>query len=393
MHTLPKPIIPYARQDIDESDLSAVSDVLQSDWLTQGPTVERFEQAVAAYCGARFGVSVNSGTSALHVSFLALGLGPGDELWTSPNTFVATANAALLCGASVDFVDIDPHTYNLSPTLLRQKLVRARTNGRLPKIVVPVHFAGLPCDLSAIAELAAEFGFRVVEDAAHALGATAYGSRIGAGRHSDITVLSFHPVKMITTAEGGMAVTNDAVLAGRMQRLRSHGVSRDPAIVGPDPDGPWYYTQSELGLNYRLTDLQAALGLSQLARLNDFLARRRGIAKRYRAAFDRLDMKLPAEPRDMESAWHLYVVQVPESEAGAGRRRIFDRLRASGINVNVHFIPVHTQPYYQRRGFQRGDFPNAEKYYWRAISLPMFPGLDEYQQDYVIEQLRSALGG
>ena len=383
-------MIPYGRQAITEADIAAVTAVLRSDFLTQGPAVPRFEQAVAAYCGAAHGVAVNSATSALHLACLALGLGPGDWLWTSPNTFVASANCGRYCGARVDFVDIDPHTYNLDPASLAVKLEQAERQGRLPKVVVPVHFAGQPCDLAAIAALARRYGFRVIEDASHAIGGRYRGEPIGNGRHADITVFSFHPVKLITTGEGGLATTNDPDLAARMARLRSHGISRDPAEMQGEIQGEWggawYYQQLELGFNCRLTDIQAALGHSQLQRLDDYVARRQHLATRYDRMLAALPLRLPFRDPAHRSALHLYPVQVP-----GDRRRVFDALRQAGIGVNVHYIPVHTQPDYARFGFQSGDFPVAEAYYERAISLPLYPLLTEVEQDQVVAALRDAL--
>ena len=383
-------MIPYGRQAITEADIAAVTAVLRSDFLTQGPAVPRFEQAVAAYCGAAHGVAVNSATSALHLACLALGLGPGDWLWTSPNTFVASANCGRYCGARVDFVDIDPHTYNLDPASLAVKLEQAERQGRLPKVVVPVDFAGQPCDLAAIATLARRYGFRVIEDASHAIGGRYMSEPIGNGRHTDITVFSFHPVKLITTGEGGLATTNDPDLAARMARLRSHGISRDPTEmqgrIQGELEGPWYYQQLELGFNYRLTDIQAALGHSQLQRLDDYVARRQHLATRYDRMLAALPLRLPYRDPAHRSALHLYPVQVP-----GDRRRVFDALRQAGIGVNVHYIPVHTQPDYARFGFQSGDFPVAEAYYERAISLPLYPLLTEVEQDQVVAALRDAL--
>jgi UDP-4-amino-4,6-dideoxy-N-acetyl-beta-L-altrosamine transaminase len=383
-------MIPYGRQAITEADIAAVTAVLRSDFLTQGPAVPRFEQAVAAYCGAAHAVAVNSATSALHLACLALGLGSGDWLWTSPNTFVASANCARYCGARVDFVDIDPRTYNLDPAALAAKLEAAERQGRLPKVVVPVDFAGQPCDLAAIATLARRYGFRVIEDASHAIGGRYMSEPIGNGRHTDITVFSFHPVKLITTGEGGLATTNDPDLAARMARLRSHGISRDPTEmqgrIQGELEGPWYYQQLELGFNYRLTDIQAALGHSQLQRLDDYVARRQHLATRYDRMLAALPLRLPYRDPAHRSALHLYPVQVP-----GDRRRVFDALRQAGIGVNVHYIPVHTQPDYARFGFQSGDFPVAEAYYERAISLPLYPLLTEVEQDQVVAALRDAL--
>jgi UDP-4-amino-4,6-dideoxy-N-acetyl-beta-L-altrosamine transaminase len=381
-------LIPYGRQDITDADIEAVKAVLRSDFLTQGPAVPRFEQAVADYCGAACGVAVNSATSALHIACLALDLGPGDWLWTSPNTFVASANCARYCGALVDFVDIDPRTYNLSAEALSAKLEQAEKHGRLPKIVVPVHFAGQPCDMPAIAALAKRYGFRIIEDASHAIGARCDSEPVGNCLYSDITVFSFHPVKIITAGEGGLATTNDPELAQRMRRLRSHGITRDPARMQGPPAGLWAYHQIELGYNYRMTDIQAALGHSQLQRLGDYVARRHHLAERYDRLLTNLAVQTPYRDPRHYSALHLYPIQLRDGDA---RRNAFQALRDAGIGVNVHYIPVHTQPDFQRFGFKRGDFPVSEGYYARAISLPLFSSLTEEQQDQVCQKLVSAL--
>jgi len=384
-------MIPYGCQDIRREDIDAVEQVLRSDWLTQGPAIGRFEAELAGYCGASHGVAVNSATSALHIACLALGLGPGDRLWTSPNTFVASANCGLYCGAEVDFVDIDPRSYNLCPKALEAKLAQAATEKRLPKIVIPVHFAGQSCDMRAIHELSRRYGFAVIEDASHAVGGRYLDQPVGNCRYSDITIFSFHPVKIITTAEGGMALTNDAALAVRMARLRSHGITRDEQEMDGMAEGPWYYQQTELGFNYRITDIQAALGLSQLHRLDAYVERRHAIARRYDQLLADLPVTLPWQSPDAHSAHHLYPIQVDTSHAIRGRREVFERLRAAGIGVNVHYIPVHCQPYYRRLGFKPGDFPVAEHYYVGAISLPMYPGLAEAEQDQVVLALQKAL--
>jgi UDP-4-amino-4,6-dideoxy-N-acetyl-beta-L-altrosamine transaminase len=384
-------LIPYARQDISEADIAAVVEVLRSDWLTQGPTIERFEGDVAARCRAPHAIAVTSGTAALHLACLALDLGPGDRLWTSPNTFVASANCARYCGAEVDFVDIDPRTCNISVDALDEKLREAERLNALPKIVVPVHFGGLPCDMAAIAALAARYGFKVVEDASHALGGELLGEPVGSCRWSDAAVLSFHPVKLITTGEGGMVTTRAPELAQRIRTLRTHGITRDPGRVHDPSHGAWYYEQQELGFNYRMTDIQAALGLSQLGRLNEFLNRRRALVAAYDYALRDLPLRTPTEEPGARSAWHLYVVQLGKA-CQRERRAVFDDLRAAGIQVNVHYIPVHLQPYYARLGFRRGLFPNAERYYERAISLPLFFGLSDDDQAYVVASLRSAVG-
>lgn len=384
-------MIPYGRQDISGSDIDAVIAVLQSDFLTQGPVVPQFEDAVARHVGAKHALAVNSATSALHIACLALELGPGDWLWTSPITFVASANCALYCGASVDFVDIDPKTYNLCPAALEARLVTAEKEGRLPKIVIPVHFAGQPCDLEKIASLSKRFGFHIIEDASHAIGGKYRNSYIGDCAYSDITIFSFHPVKIITTAEGGMALTNNDALAKQMALLRSHGISRDPADMTHSPDGPWYYQQLALGFNYRMTEMQAALGLSQMERLDAYVARRHLLAKRYDLLLETLPVVTPWQHDDGHSGLHLYVIRVEQGKTGKDRKQVFDYLRSAGIGVNIHYIPVHTQPYYRALGFQAGDYPEAEKYYEEAISLPMYPGLTEDMQDSVVDALRAAL--
>ena len=385
-----KSFIPYGRQDVTEADIEAVVNVLRSDFITQGPVVPRFEQAVADYCGARQGVAMNSATSALHLACLALGIGPGDVVWTSPITFVASANCARYCGADVDFVDIHPATINLSPERLAEKLEQTRASGgRLPKVVIPVHFAGQSCDMAAIGRLADEYGFRVIEDASHAIGGRYQGEPVGSCRHSDITVFSFHPVKVITTGEGGMAVTNSADLAEHMGRLRSHGITRDPEQMSGEPDGPWYYEQVELGFNYRLTEMQAALGLSQLERLEAFITRRQELAARYDKALETSEIRPVSQGADAHSAYHLYVIRVPEAK----RRRVFEQLREDGVGVNVHYIPVYRQPDFQRLGFPAGYCPEAEAYYQEAISLPMFPGMSNAEQDRVITRVQEAVNG
>jgi UDP-4-amino-4,6-dideoxy-N-acetyl-beta-L-altrosamine transaminase len=384
-------MIPYGRQDISDADIDAVVAVLKSDFLTQGPVVPQFEDAVAAHVGAKHALAVNSATSALHVACLALGLGSGDWLWTSPITFVASANCALYCGARVDFVDIDPKTYNLCPTALEAKLIEAESHGRLPKVLIAVHFTGEPCDLQKISALSKRFGFRIIEDASHAIGAKYLGSNIGDCTYSDITVFSFHPVKIITTAEGGMALTNNDLLASEMALLRSHGISRDSANMTHVPDGPWYYQQLALGFNYRMTELQAALGLSQMARLEGYVARRHLLAKRYDRLLESLPVTTPRQHANSYSGLHLYVIRVDKDRAGKSRRQVFDHLRGAGVGVNVHYIPVHTQPFYRQMGFEMGDYPEAEKFYDEAISLPLFPGLTEAMQDKVVNDIRKAL--
>lgn len=384
-------MIPYGRQDIGQADIDAVVAVLQSDFLTQGPMVPRFEQAVAARCGAHHGVAVNSATSALHLACMALGLGPGDLLWTVPNTFVASANCGRYCGADVDFVDIDPDTWNLSVPALRQKLAQARHTGRLPKVLVPVHFSGQPTDQAEIWQLAEEFGFKVIEDASHAIGASRHGEPVGSCRWSDITVFSFHPVKVITSGEGGMALTNSELLARRMVLLRSHGITRDPEQMACATEGPWYYEQLALGYNYRMTDLQAALGLSQLTRLDDFVRRRNSLARRYDDLLAELPLRLPTVTEGNLSAFHLYVVRLQGKSTPETHRNVFERLRALGIGVNLHYMPVHLQPYYRDLGFGPGLCPEAERHGREAISMPLYPGLSEAQQDDVVSALGEVL--
>lgn len=384
-------MIPYGRQEITQADVDSVVAVLQSDFLTQGPVVPRFEQRIADYCGVTHAVAVNSATSALHIACLSLGLGPDDWLWTTPITFVASANCGLYCGAQIDFVDIDPCTYNLCPEALERKLIDAEKTGRLPKIVVPVHLCGQPCDMQAIHTLAQRYGFKIIEDASHAIGGRYKGEPIGNSRYSDITIFSFHPVKIITTAEGGMALTNDAQLAERMVLLRSHGITRDPTRMTHGPDGPWYYQQIELGFNYRMTELQAALGVSQMERLDQYVAWRHQLARRYDGLLDGLPVTKPWQHPDSYSGLHLYVIRLQLDKISRSHREVFDSLREQGIGVNLHYIPVHTQPYYERMGFKAGDYPRAENYYREAISLPMYQTLTDEQQDKVVAALKVAL--
>lgn len=385
-------MIPYGRQSIDDDDCSAVISVLRSDFLTQGPAVERFEQAFAQNVKAQHALAVNSATSALHLACLALGVGPGDRVWTSPNSFVASANCARYCGASVDFVDIDHATFNLCPQALAAKLAQAERDGGLPKVVIPVHFGGEPCDMAAIAALAARYGVAVIEDASHAVGAHYRGEAVGNCRYSTITVFSFHPVKIITTAEGGLATTNDPQLAQRMQLLRSHGISRDPAQLQRPDEGPWYYEQQVLGYNYRLTELQAALGLSQLAKLDGFIARRQQLRRAYQQQLAGLPLQLQRQDEANLSANHLQVIRLAD-DAALTRRQLFEALRGAGIGVNVHYIPIYWQPDYAALGFARGLCPHAEWYYQGAISLPLYPGLHDEQLTQICQQLAALLGG
>ncbi|MGE8151607.1 UDP-4-amino-4,6-dideoxy-N-acetyl-beta-L-altrosamine transaminase [Pseudomonas vancouverensis] len=381
-------MIPYGRQSVDQADIEAVVEVLQSDWLTQGPTIERFERAMAERCQAGYAVAVCNATAALHIACLAADLGPGDWLWTTPNTFLASANCGRYCGAGVDFVDIDPLTWNLDAEVLASKLEQAERDGKLPKVLVAVAFSGQSCDMRRIAELAERYEFTVIEDASHAAGAYYAGRPVGCGEFAAMTVFSFHPVKIITSAEGGMVMTNSAELAERLQRLRSHGMTRDPQQMTGPSHGPWYYEQTELGFNYRITDLQAALGLSQLNKLEAFIERRRTLAARYDRLLAYLPLTLPSAQPEAESSWHLYVVRLQLDQITRSHRQVFEALRAAGVGVNLHYIPVHLQPYYRDLGFSEGDFPQAERYYSEAISLPLYPLLSDEQQDYVVEQLQ-----
>lgn len=384
-------MIPYGRQDISQADIDAVVAVLQSDFLTQGPQVPLFEQTVAKHVGAEHALAVNSATSALHIACLALGLGQGDWLWTTPVTFVASANCGLYCGAQVDFVDIDPRTYNLCPQALEAKLVAAEKEGKLPKVLVAVHLCGQPCDMAAIHVMAQKYGFKIIEDASHAIGGKYKGEFVGNGRYSDVTVFSFHPVKIITTAEGGMALTNSDELAHKMALLRSHGITREPAQMTHAPDGPWYYQQIDLGYNYRMTELQAALGVSQMQRLDTFVARRHQLAQRYDQLLANLPLTTPWQHPDSYSGLHLYVIRLQMDKIDKTHRQVFEGIREQGIGVNLHYIPLHTQPHYQRMGFKVGDYPQAEQYYAEAISLPMYQTLSDSQQDQVTAALQKVL--
>lgn len=376
-------MIPYGRQDVQDADIEAVISVLRSDFLTQGERVPEFERAVAKYCGAPFAVAVNSATSALHLACLALGLGEGDWLWTSPISFLASANCARYCGASVDFVDIDPKTFNMSTVALSEKLSRAEREHRLPKIIVPVHMAGQSCDMAEIKRLADQYGIFIIEDASHAIGGEYLNQKIGHCQYSDITVFSFHPVKIITTAEGGVALTRQKQLAEKMALLRSHGMTRDASNMHKTPDGAWYYEQIDLGFNYRMTELQAALGRSQLTRLDEYVERRHEIAKNYFDALFDLPIQLPEQDPKTRSAFHLFIIQSSE------RKALFDHLKAAGIGVNVHYIPIYRQPYYANGRVDVSEFPHAEQYYHGAISLPIFPKMTAGTQQYVIETLKN----
>ncbi len=386
-------MIPYGKQDISQQDIDSVVDVLKSDFLTQGPQVPAFEYALTEHTGAQYALAVNSATSALHIACLALGLDEGDWLWTTPVTFVASANCGLYCGAKVDFVDIDSATYNMCPKKLEQKLITAKATGTLPKVVVPVHLCGQPCDMESIAKLAKEYGFKVIEDASHAIGGRYQDQSIGNCEHSDITVFSFHPVKIVTTAEGGAALTNQKELADKMALLRSHGITRDPEMMTEASHGGWYYQQVDLGFNYRMTELQAALGVTQMQRLDEFVAARHVLSKRYNQMLSELPLVLPYQLENTYSGLHLFVIRLKLDEISLTHKQVFDALRENGIGVNLHYIPVHTQPYYQAMGFTEGEFPESERYYQEAISLPMFHGMTEEQQNTVVRVVTEILTG
>lgn len=377
-------MIPYGKQDIQCEDIEFILDVLKSDFLTQGPMVPRFESQISSITGGKYVTAVNSATSALHIACLALDLQPSDIVWTVPNTFVASANCALYCGAKIDFVDIDPKTSNMSVEFLEKKLRDCQKSDTLPKIVIPVHLTGEPCDMAAIKELSDKFGFKIIEDASHAIGAHYQGGRVGSCEYSDITVFSFHPVKIVTSGEGGAALTNSSEVDQKLKLLRSHGITRDSDMMQFPKDDGWYYEQVDLGFNYRMTDIHAALGLSQLTRINEYIERRHEIASRYDQEFSGVNFQTPYRNPLNKSALHLYVIQVEPSQ----HKRIFHKLRDNKIGVNLHYIPVHTQPYYQKLGFSWGDFPNSEVYYEKAISLPIFPTLTENEQSYVIETVK-----
>ena len=385
-------MIPYGRQDISEEDIEQVIAVLRSEYLTQGPVVPKFEKAVSDYTGASFGVAVNSATSALHVACLALGVGKGDSVWTSPISFVASSNCALYCGADVDFVDIDPLTYNMSVNTLAAKLEIAMKEGKLPKVVIPVHLSGQSCDMRSIHFLSKKYGFKIIEDASHAIGGKYLGEPIGNCKYSDITVFSFHPVKIITTGEGGMALTNDYDLASKMTKYRSHGITRLSEEMTCTPHGGWYYQQLNLGFNYRMTDIQAALGLSQMKRIDEFVNKRHEIAKRYDKLLSDCGLTLPYQHSDTYSAFHLYIIRLKTGESKFTHRDIFDKLKSHGILVNLHYIPIYSHPYYQSFGYNKADFPEAEAYYSEALSIPMYTTLTESEQQFVVDSIKMPLG-
>ena len=384
-------MIYYGKQSINAADIQAVEEVLRSDFLTQGPAIERFERAVADYCGVKYAVAVTNATSALHISCLAADLGPGDILWTSPITFVASANCGRYCGATVDFVDIDAKTYNMSVDALEDKLRQAKKENQLPKMVVPVHLAGQSCDMKRIRELSAEYGFTVLEDASHGVGADYLKTKVGSCAFSDMTVFSFHPVKIITTGEGGMVLTNDKDLYERLILLRSHGITRDPAKMTHEADGPWYYQQIVLGFNYRMTDIQAALGASQMTRLDEFVARRRALAARYGELLKNLPLHTPYVLEGANPSWHIYIVRLALDQIGKTKQQIFEEMKERGIMLNLHYIPVYRQPYYGKLGFRQGDFPESEKYYEEAFTLPLYYELTNEEQEKVVETLKKVL--
>ncbi len=382
--------IPYGRQDISQDDIDAVVEILRSDFLTQGPTVKKFEKCLAEYCDAKYAVAVNSATSALHIACLALDVGSNDIVWTSPITFVASANSALYCGANVDFVDIDYETNNISISALKDKLEKAKNSNSLPSVLIPVHMGGTSCDMEPIFKLSKEYGFKIIEDASHAIGGSYKNSKIGASPYSDITVFSFHSVKIITTGEGGAALTNDKIIYEKLALFRTHGITRDADKMTHASEGGWYYQQIELGFNYRITDLQAALGISQMSRIDSFVSKRNELAHRYNEHLSNLPLQLPKTSKNTYSSYHLYMVKLLENSP-IERKELYDGLRNSNIGVNVHYIPVHLQPFYKNRGFSEGDFPEAERFYKHAISLPLHPKLTMDEQDYVINKISELL--
>jgi len=386
-------MIPYARQSISEQDIEAVNKVLRSDFLTQGTVNAQFEAAIAAYCHAEYAVAVSHGTAALHLACLALDVGVGDIVWTSPNSFVASANCALFCGAEINFVDIDLKTYNMSLDALKQKLIQAEIDNCLPKVLIPVHFSGQSCDMKEIKKLSKHYGFAIIEDAAHALGAEYLSEKVGSCRYSDLTIFSFHPAKMITCGEGGIVLTNNAELSEKIKHFRTHGITKNPGLMLKEAHGDWYYEQTGLGFNYRLTDFQAALGLSQLKRLDDFVEQRQNLAHRYNKKLSKLSnlISIPYQHPDVQSSWHLYVIRLNLKNLTVNRKTVFDQLRQSEIGVHVHYIPIHTQPYYQNLGFKQGDFPESEFYYNEAITLPLYADLEEKQVDFITQTLTTLL--
>lgn len=385
-------MIPYGKHHITDDDIDEVVKVLKSDFITQGPKIPEFEEMIKKYTGAKYAIAVNSATSALHIACKALALGKGDILWTSPITFVASANCALYCNAQIDFVDINPETYNLCPIALEKKLVQAKKDNKLPKIVIPVHLAGQSCDMNRIYELSQEYSFKIIEDASHAIGGKYKNEPIGQSRYSDITIFSFHPVKIITSAEGGMAITNNFELAEKMELLRTHGITRNNSLMKRIPDGPWYYEQIDLGFNYRMSDIHAALGISQMKRIDEYIEKRHNIVEKYNTSFQGLPIKTPFQTQDTFSSFHLYIIRIENILENTSKLKKFHmHLINKKIGVNLHYIPLHIQPYYREMGFKMGDFPQAEKYYREAVSLPIYPNLTEENQNIVIEEVKHAL--
>jgi len=384
-------VIPYGKQDITQSDIDAVVDVLKSDYLTQGPQVPKFEDRIKGYCGAKYAVASNSATSSLHLACLSLGLSKGEWIWTTPITFVSTANCGRFCGANVDFVDIDPDTFNLSPLALEKKLIEAKKSGCLPKIVIPVHLGGQSCDMSAIHALSQKYGFKIIEDASHSIGGKYKKLPIGNCQYSDITVFSFHPVKIITTGEGGVATTKDEQLFKKMKLLRSHGITRDTDMMTQDPDGPWYYQQIELGYNYRMTDIQAALGISQLGRLDEYVRKRHEISRKYFEELINLPIRTQFQHPDAYSSYHLYIIRLNTDQTSISQKELANKLLKNGIGVNLHYIPLHIQPYYKKHGFKLGDYPFSEHYYKESLSIPIFPGMKPQEQEKIIKNIKSIL--
>ncbi len=384
-------MIPYAKQSISEQDIEAVNEVLRSDFITQGPVISQFEEAVAKYCGAKFAIAVSHGTAALHLACLALEVRVGDIVWTSPNSFVASANCAIYCNAEVDFIDIDPDTYNICIDSLTLKLQQAEKDNRIPKVIIPVHFSGQPCDMKALKSLSKKYGFLIIEDAAHALGAEYTDQKVGSCAYSELTIFSFHPAKMITSGEGGMIMTNNPQLADKIKRLSTHGITRETGLMTEESHGGWYYQQLDLGYNYRITDIQAALGLSQLRCLDEFISKRKKLAERYNHQLQSLPLTMPWQNPEAQSSWHLYVIRLNLKQLKIDRKSVFEQLRQAGIGVHVHYIPIHTQPFYQERGFRQGDFPESESYYQEALTLPLFTDLTEEQVDFISHKISDIL--
>lgn len=385
-------MIPYGKQDISDDDIKAVVEVLRSDNLTQGPVVPKFEEAIADYCNVNHAIAVNSATSALHIACISLGVGNNDIVWTTPITFVASSNCAIYCGAKVDFVDIDPMTYNMSINALKIKLEKAEKKGKLPKVVIPVHLSGQSCEMKEIFDLSKKYGFRIIEDASHAIGGKYLNEPIGNCKFCDITIFSFHPVKVITSGEGGMAVTNNISLATELYRLRSHGIVRHPSELTSVSDGPWYYQQVSLGYNYRMSDIHAALGLSQLNRLNEFVNKRHEVVNFYNQTFTEDWIQKPYQHPDTFSGLHLYIIRIKEKNKTISHIQLFERLRSAGILVNLHYIPIYRHPYYQNFGYDISEYPESEKYYSEAISLPLYTNITDEQLVTIVNLIKNPIG-